>query len=362
MEKANDSVHPFFSVIVPVYNGEKFLKRCISSITKQTFSDFELILVDDGSKDNSSAICQEYATADQRIRYIYKENRGSFHTRIKGIEQARGKYVLFCDVDDRYTSKNVFYTLSNMLKDSPYDVLQFGHYRKRGFFKKQSGPKCKAEVLNKDVFLDQHYPALLCNTWEKSDLTGFGTDKVYRRELLLPMLELMECERIFWGDDTITNLYTLCECKSIAFIPDPLYVYYISTGGTKRFSERTMYDLDNVKQAQTYFLGKLDHKEYKYIRNSQFSEVASWFYLYLQDGMQEIGEERLRKLIEDILCLKSFQNARNYYIHESKENWTAVELLRKGDPDEYIRAVKNCPKPASGSKQLIKRVIKKIIK
>ena len=91
---------PIISVIVPIYNVEKYIHRCIGSILAQTFTDFELILVDDGSPDNCPAICDEYAQKDSRIQVIHKENGGVSAARNDGLDIAQGEYVAFCDSDD----------------------------------------------------------------------------------------------------------------------------------------------------------------------------------------------------------------------------------------------------------------------
>lgn len=88
------------SIIVPVYNVEKFIHRCVDSILMQTFADFELILVDDGSPDNCPVICDEYAKKDSRIKVIHKQNGGLADARNAGLDIAVGKYILFCDSDD----------------------------------------------------------------------------------------------------------------------------------------------------------------------------------------------------------------------------------------------------------------------
>lgn len=88
------------SVIVPVYNVEKYLRRCIDSILTQTFTDFELLLIDDGSKDESGKICDEYARKDERVRVFHKENGGVSSARNVGLDNARGEYISFCDADD----------------------------------------------------------------------------------------------------------------------------------------------------------------------------------------------------------------------------------------------------------------------
>ena len=93
-----------FSVIVPIYNVEAYLKRCIDSVLAQTFRDFELILVDDGSPDNCPQICDAYAKEDARIRVIHKENGGLVSARQAGIQIADGEYVFNLDADDAMTS------------------------------------------------------------------------------------------------------------------------------------------------------------------------------------------------------------------------------------------------------------------
>ena len=92
------------SVIVPVYKVEKYLRKCVYSILTQSFIDFELILVDDGSPDNCGLICDEYATKDHRVKVIHKENGGLSDARNIGLDQMQGKYVFFVDSDDWISS------------------------------------------------------------------------------------------------------------------------------------------------------------------------------------------------------------------------------------------------------------------
>lgn len=103
---------PLVSIIVPVYNVERFLTRCIESILAQTYSDFELILVDDGSTDHCPEMCDQVACADKRVRVIHKQNGGLASARNSGLNAARGEYILFCDSDD-YVSR---YWCENMMR------------------------------------------------------------------------------------------------------------------------------------------------------------------------------------------------------------------------------------------------------
>ena len=97
------------SVIVPVYNVGKYLKRCVDSILNQTYTDFELLLVDDGSRDFSGRLCDEYAEIHPNIRVFHTENRGAAAARNYGIEQAKGKLITFVDSDDTVTEDHLAY-------------------------------------------------------------------------------------------------------------------------------------------------------------------------------------------------------------------------------------------------------------
>lgn len=107
--------NPLISVIVPVYNTEKYIRKCIESILRQTFTDFELILVDDGSTDNSGAICDEYAEKDNRVRAFHQENRGVCSARNKGLDNAKGTYVAFVDSDDYIRDIGLEFLLNDII-------------------------------------------------------------------------------------------------------------------------------------------------------------------------------------------------------------------------------------------------------
>ena len=98
------------SIIVPVYNTEKYLRCCIDSILVQTFADFELLLINDGSTDSSGTICEEYALEDRRVRVFHKENGGVSSARNVGLDNARGEWITFVDSDDYIEEKEYVYT------------------------------------------------------------------------------------------------------------------------------------------------------------------------------------------------------------------------------------------------------------
>lgn len=115
---------PLISIIIPVYNGEKYLRPCIDSILRQTYSNWELLLIDDGSRDTSGAICDEYAK-DARIRVVHKQNGGQASARNKGVEMAKGDYIGFVDCDD-WLEQDMYEQMMNVMKSCQAEVVICG--------------------------------------------------------------------------------------------------------------------------------------------------------------------------------------------------------------------------------------------
>lgn len=123
MDKEKSSQHKLISIVVPIYNVEKYLPKCIESILNQTYKNFELILVDDGSKDNCGNICDEYAQKDNRIVVIHKENGGLSSARNAGIDIAKGKYIGFVDSDD-WIHSEMYEKLVYLMESREADIAQ----------------------------------------------------------------------------------------------------------------------------------------------------------------------------------------------------------------------------------------------
>lgn len=121
------NLSPLFSVIIPIYNVEKYLPQCVDSVLKQDFKNYEIILVDDGSPDNCPHLCDEYAKKYPHIKVIHKENGGLSDARNFGIKAARGEYLIFLDSDDYWWDKDVFNTLEKIILDTKPDLIIHGH-------------------------------------------------------------------------------------------------------------------------------------------------------------------------------------------------------------------------------------------
>ena len=168
--------NPLISVIVPVYNVEAWLPRCGDSILSQTYENLEILLVDDGSTDDSGLICEEYAKKDTRIRVIHKENGGLSSARNSGLDAASGEYIGFVDSDDWIEPEMYAEMLSLMLKSDAQIVCAGRYDVAGGTGEKTVGlcPKRQEQVSGEElagrIFLWDHCDSSAC-------------DKLYRREL-----------------------------------------------------------------------------------------------------------------------------------------------------------------------------------
>lgn len=116
---------PVFSIIIPSYKSDKFIKQCISSVLHQTFDSFEIIIIDDGSSDQTGKICLRIAAEYPYVRYIYQEHQGAGAARNKGLRVANGEYVLFLDADDYWVNRDLLKELYNCFKNQNVDLVMF---------------------------------------------------------------------------------------------------------------------------------------------------------------------------------------------------------------------------------------------
>lgn len=205
----------FFSVVVPVYNVEKYLKECVDSVLSQTFTDFELILVNDGSKDSSPAICDEYAKKDSRVKVIHKENGGQSTARNKGIEAATGEFAIFIDSDDLFCDKNFFEDIRNEIEENT-DIVVFRYFKYYGDRTDDCGislaglnSENKADFLRDLVKRD----AFFCSCWSKCTRMSILKDNNIVFDTSL------SCEDMDWYYNVVSK------ANNFKVIDKP-YVYY----------------------------------------------------------------------------------------------------------------------------------------
>lgn len=219
---------PTVSVIVPVYKVEKVLSCCIESILNQTFSDFELILVDDGSPDNSGEICDEYATKDKRIRVIHKENGGVSSARNTGMENAVGQYITFVDSDDSVCDTYLESFLTAKEKYPNVDAIWCSFY--------EITKRPEKRVVHSFADKNEEYSLLSVSdymTIHKKWLAQMPWNKLYKLSVIKDNNLRMQ-EDISLGEDLLFNLDYLKNMNGneILIINKPLVNYISDNAGS----------------------------------------------------------------------------------------------------------------------------------
>lgn len=211
---------PLVSIIVPVYNSEKTLARCIDSILKQQYQNTEVILVNDGSTDSSLAICQEYAKNDSRIIVIDKENTGVSDTRNVGIARATGEYFQFVDSDD-WIDENSTKALVDRIQETKCDMVISSFYRVINGRMAEKSHITDNKVMDKKEFIS-HMMEAPANFYY-----GVMWNKLYRGDIIRQH-NITCCTDLEWCEDFLFNLDYIRYAESFASMNTPVY-YYVKT-------------------------------------------------------------------------------------------------------------------------------------
>lgn len=238
---------PKVSIIIPVYNVEVYVRQCLESIEAQTYSDFEVILVDDGSTDNSGKICDEYAGKDSRFVVIHKLNEGVAKARLTGFEHSKGDYISFIDADD-YVSPLYLEILSKPIIENNVDLVSCDLYiDKDGKIIKPTA-KYTGVYDKKGIrqFLAEHY---LYDKQKNYGMTVFLWSKMIKRHLVLNGLQTGL--GLWFGEDQVGVFSMLLHCEKMALIPDRLYYYVERDGQASMRYDETLWD-SMILMFQTY--------------------------------------------------------------------------------------------------------------
>ena len=215
------------SVIVPVYNVEKYLRKCVDSILSQTYTDFELLLVDDGSPDGCPRICDDYAVRDPRVRVIHKPNGGLISARNEGILAARGSYVCILDGDD-YALGDMLQFIHDTVSQSPepLDMVLFAAHNVYADHTEETLNNVPEGYYSRERLEKEVFPYLLTDTrngLQVGVIQAHTWDKAFRRELLVEHYTREERIRVF--TDVPMTYECLLYSRNVYICNKPLYIY-----------------------------------------------------------------------------------------------------------------------------------------
>jgi len=294
-------MEPKVSIIVPVYNAEKSLARCVDSILNQEFRDFELILMDDGSKDRSGEICDGYARADARVVVVHKENTGVSDTRNQAIARARGTFLQFVDSDDWLTA-DATKLMVRAAEETGCDMVIADFYRVVGEMVSRKGDIDADQVIGREAFVgfmmenpaDYYYGVL----W----------NKLYRRSLVEAHGIRMDA-KLSWCEDFLFNLEYVRYATTFYALRTPVY-YYVKTKGSLvnqkiSFARTVEMKLAMFECYNDFFKHVLDEDAYERKRLQVYHFLVDaakdgFVFPTTIPGTQKLGEERSQALQEVI--------------------------------------------------------------
>ena len=208
---------PTVSIIIPIYNAELYLSQCLSSIKEQTYRDFEVLMVNDGSQDNSEDICRQFSEKDPRFILIQKENSGVSAARNMALKHAAGKYLQFLDSDD-WLTPNATQSLLHAAESTGCDLCVGHFYRVAGNRMAQRGHIRRERILTRQEYAEEMMKA------PANYYYGVLWNKLYRRSII-GAANLCFDPQVKWGEDFLFNLQYLEHTRLISAIPTPVYYY-----------------------------------------------------------------------------------------------------------------------------------------
>lgn len=304
------------SVIVPVYNTEKFLYKCIDSIVNQSHKNIEIILVNDGSTDNSLSICKEFANKDNRIILINKGNEGASSARNVGLELSTGNYIGFVDSDD-YISGNMYEVLISTIIKHNADIVECGYYRvaeNNNIIKK---------TLNNEVISNNYK----CNYDYIRNVNSYhmNCNKLYKREII----KNSRFSDFKYDEDFLFNLHAYNACNKKVNIDECLYFYVNNpkSAMNKPFSKE---NFDRIKAVET----AIDFYKQKSVELSRF---VIYYLLHIIRTSYE------RLTVSDIIDKKEYEKylIDLYFEHYPiiKKNLLKIAKTKKGFMANKIFAI-----------------------
>ena len=218
---------PLLSIVVPVYNSSETIEECVGSLTSQSINDLEILLIDDGSTDDSLKKCEKLASKDNRIKVFSKENAGQGVARNYGLDLATGEYIAFVDSDDTCT-KAMYETLLRKAKDAGSDIVVGGYCDLLNGAVVESHPAGLMELRSKGEI--DRYMADLISSPGHDDCAGCIAvwDSVYRRLLIEGNDVQFPSERDVYSEDLVFKLRAFASSSRVSFVPACLYEYHVS--------------------------------------------------------------------------------------------------------------------------------------
>lgn len=273
MNDGTKVIDDLISVVVPVYNVEKYVGQCIESIINQTYKNLEIILVDDGSTDNSGKICDEYAKKDSRIKVIHKENGGLVSARKAGLNIANGGSIGFVDSDD-WIDPKMYGDMQALMNKYKVDFVVSGYYRMNG---EKWKPCDQVRIIDNPYKEDQVWESIICDVKNGIYFVRSICFKLMRSNILKKAYTMLP-DKCSLGEDYITTVNAIFMSKRVCLHNEAYYHYmrrensYVSTFNLKRVNQEIMLleELENV-----FRRNNAEYLIEKYLKNAMSKDIVN---------------------------------------------------------------------------------------
>ena len=341
--------NPKISFIVPVYNAEKKVKKCLQSILNQTYKNLEVVCVNDGSKDNSLNVLRKMQEQDSRIVILDQENQGIFYARKNGILKSTGDYIMFSDNDDSLPDKNSCKKLLQIFKDNnDIQIIQFAHNNNRGFLKKTAKFQKEGKITEKEL-KNVYYEDFLGAAQTKA-VTVDLWDKIFDAELLKSTIEKLEFKSVI-GEDLYLNLSVFDNLlfKNLYIINDVMYDYSVGIGFSSTWKENALKDYSVCKKYQNELCDKWHLEE----KAKSYCNLESIYYLLniVIDlvYVKKKSDEQIINYLNEAENYDCTKIAKDYFKSRPKEElFDELIFLVNASPEEYLDYVKRTKKKPKG--------------
>ena len=288
----------YFSIIIPVYKVQNYLRQCIDSVLAQTFTDFEIILVDDGSPDECPQICDEYAAKDSRIAVIHKKNGGLSSARNAGMKKAQGKYIIFLDSDDYWSSMTALKEIYNLANSLDYDIITIKYTK---YYEQTGQYDVNTDPFAEDDFADNKYTNRLSQLIKRQLYDTCAWNKVFKRQLM-ENADLYFTEGIISEDlDWAARLSLIG--SSIGVVLNPIHVYRKGRPGaiTSSWKLKTLVDIKgSILRCLSY--PELEKKS-EIFKKAYYSYLAYQYVIWMAGSVVVKGNEK-KPLINEMYNLR----------------------------------------------------------
>lgn len=315
------------TVVVPIYNVEKYLNKCIESIVNQTYENLEIILVDDGSPDNCPAICELWAEKDSRIRVIHKENQGLGMARNTGIENATGEYICFFDSDD-YIALELIENCVKAIQETDSDAVMFKFTNFSEKAPQIDSANTGFEIYKGRELREKLLPDLISRDYRHSKISGYAFSAwsyLFSLSMIKDNNLLFVSEREIISEDTMFLIEAYSKFNKIAVIPRVLYYHYVNDNSlTFTFrKDRQEKNLIFLKEA----IKLSDRVGYAPIIKNRLTSLYHSFTIAAlkQLLMSEIPDKKI--LIKNILSDKGLRETLKYNILVTEKKKIAIFFL-----------------------------------